>query len=140
MFKSFFLVLTKFSFWRRDWPLGYHSMGFRHFPDASWFPKILSHKSFGNWWGNSYIPCLLVIIAHRFTCGKKKKKKKKLVKKSQNIMKMIVDITITDSYKQAIWWKRLFTFSHCEDSSNRQEQPSKSCLFFNLFIHSIIYL
>ena len=38
--------------------LGYHSRGFRYFPDYSWFPKMLSLMSFGNSWGNSYIPCL----------------------------------------------------------------------------------
>ena len=34
-FKSFLLVLTKFSFWQEDWALGYHSMKCRHFPDIS---------------------------------------------------------------------------------------------------------
>ena len=32
---GFLLVLTRVLFWRWDWPLGYHSMGFRHFPDVS---------------------------------------------------------------------------------------------------------
>ena len=36
------------------------------------FPDFLSLKLFGNSWSNSYIPCLLVIIAHRFTCGERK--------------------------------------------------------------------
>ena len=43
--------------------------------DIYWYrisPKTLSLKSFGNSWGNSYIPCLEVIIAHRFTCGERK--------------------------------------------------------------------
>ena len=61
-----FLVLRKLSFWQGNWALGYHSMMFRQIPDISEFPKILSLKSLGNSWGNSYIPCLLVIIAHRF--------------------------------------------------------------------------
>ena len=30
-YKSFLLVLIKFSHWQGDWVLGYHSMGFRHF-------------------------------------------------------------------------------------------------------------
>ena len=34
-FKSFLLALTKFSNWRVDWALGYHSMGFMHSPDVS---------------------------------------------------------------------------------------------------------
>ena len=48
--------------------LGYHFMGIGHFPDIFLFPKLLSLKSFGN----SYIPCLEVIIAHCFTCGERK--------------------------------------------------------------------
>ena len=28
--------------------------------------------SFGNSWGNPYIPCVLLIIALRFTCGERK--------------------------------------------------------------------
>ena len=47
-------------------------MKFRQFPDISWFPKILSLESFGNSWGNSYIPCLWIIIANSFTCGERK--------------------------------------------------------------------
>ena len=35
LFKSILLVLTKFSFWQKDWALGYHSMKFRDFPDLS---------------------------------------------------------------------------------------------------------
>ena len=34
-FKSFLLAVAKFSIWQGDWALGYHSMGFRHFPDIS---------------------------------------------------------------------------------------------------------
>ena len=35
IFKNFLLVLTKLSFWRGGWALGYYSMGFRQFPDIS---------------------------------------------------------------------------------------------------------
>ena len=35
VFKGFLLVLTKFSFSRGDWALGYYSMYFTHFPDIS---------------------------------------------------------------------------------------------------------
>ena len=45
---------------------------FLDFPDLSNFPKILSLKSFGNSWGNSYVPALLLIITLRFTWGEKK--------------------------------------------------------------------
>ena len=34
-FQEFLPVLTKLSFWQGDWALGYHSINFRHFPDAS---------------------------------------------------------------------------------------------------------
>ena len=42
------------------------------FPNLFWFPKILSPKSFGNLWLNSYIRSLLLIITLRFTCDEKK--------------------------------------------------------------------
>ena len=35
----------------------------------SWYFLIKTLKSFGNSWGNSHIPYLQVIIAHRFSCG-----------------------------------------------------------------------
>ena len=81
------------------WAQGYHSMEFGHFRNISqfanlpnffyfffscvgtkappaakmpWGAKILSLKSFGDSWGNSYISCSLVIIAHSFTCGERK--------------------------------------------------------------------
>ena len=67
-FKSFLLVLTKSLFRLEDWTLGYHSTKLRHFLDISFFPKILSLKSFSNSWGNSDISCLQVIFVQRFTC------------------------------------------------------------------------
>ena len=36
------------------------------------FSNFLSPNSSDNLWGNSYIPCLLLIITLRFTCGEKK--------------------------------------------------------------------
>ena len=54
------------------------------------FPNFLtSIKSFENSWGNSYIPCLLLLILLRFTCGVKIKSGK-VSKKSQSFMSMIV--------------------------------------------------
>ena len=47
----FWLVLSKFSFLQEDVALGYYSMKFRHLPNISWHPKILSLNSFGNSWG-----------------------------------------------------------------------------------------
>ena len=71
-FNSFLLILIKFSISVEDWALGYYYIWFRHFSDISSLHKILSLKSFVKWWGNSYTPCLWVIIAHRFTCGARK--------------------------------------------------------------------
>ena len=45
------------------------------------------HNSFGNLWGNSQIPYLLLIITLRFTC--REKKICSSIKMSQNIMSMI---------------------------------------------------
>ena len=55
-----------------DWAPGYNSMKFRDFRDLLQFSKILSLRLFGNSWGNSHIPCLLLIITLRFTCDEKK--------------------------------------------------------------------
>ena len=57
--------------WQEDWVMGYHSMGFKHFPNVFQFPKILSLKPFGKSWRNSYIPCFQVIIVHHITCGER---------------------------------------------------------------------
>ena len=58
------------------------------FLDISQFPKVLSYKSFGNSWGNLYIPCLSLIITIRFAFRDKKISAN--IKKSQNIMNRIV--------------------------------------------------
>ena len=72
---SFLLVLTKFLFLEEDWALGYNSMKIWDLLNISQFPKILrflSLKLFCNSWGNSYVPCLLLIITICFTCGERK--------------------------------------------------------------------
>ena len=43
-------------------------MKFEHFPHISQVPDFLSLMSFGNSWGNSYMPSLKLIISHRFAC------------------------------------------------------------------------
>ena len=40
------------------WNSAQREMKFRHFFDIPQSPKVLSLKSFGSSWGNSYIPCL----------------------------------------------------------------------------------
>ena len=52
---------------------------------------LIFPKSFGDSFGNSCIPCLQVIIVHRFTCGERKIWLN--IKKSQNIMQVIVDLS-----------------------------------------------
>ena len=71
----------------KDRALGYNFKNFCNFPDLSKFSRIQSLKSIGNSWGNLYIPCLVPIIALRFTCGARKICNN--IIKSQN-MKMIV--------------------------------------------------
>ena len=100
--KSFLLVLTKFSFSQEDWALGYYSLNFLEFPDISWFPEILSYKLFGNSWENSFMPCLLLIITFLFIHGEMKIWQN--IKKSQNIMKMIIALwSVCISYLLLFW-------------------------------------
>ena len=86
LFQDFLLGSTKLLFWQGDWALGYHSMNFKYFADISYFLKILSLELFGNLWYNSYKRCSSVIIAHRFTCGKRYFFN--IIKKCENIMKL----------------------------------------------------
>ena len=67
--------------------LVYNSSKFWYFPDFSLILKIRSFKSFGNSWGTSYTPCLLLIIMFLFTCGERKIWQN--IKKSHNIISMI---------------------------------------------------
>ena len=90
-FSAVFASINKIFILGDDWLLGYNSnfMMFWDFSDLSWFPDLSwSLISFGNSWGNSYIPCLLLIITLRSTCGEKKVWQS--IKKSQNIMSIIV--------------------------------------------------
>ena len=69
LFRVFWLLLPKFNFWKGDWVLGYVSTQIWDFPNISLFPKILSVKSFGNSWDNSYTKFAILDITFRFTCG-----------------------------------------------------------------------
>ena len=68
-FAYFFLILPKFRFWSGGWALGYVSTRIWDFPNISLFPMILSLKSFGNSWGNSYTNFAILDTTFRFTCG-----------------------------------------------------------------------
>ena len=62
--------MPKFNFWKGDWALGYSSILIWDFSNSPAFPKILSLKSFGNSWGNSYTNFIILDIKFRFTCAK----------------------------------------------------------------------
>ena len=66
---DFWLLLQKFNFWEGDWALDYVSNQIWDFPNISLFPKIVSLKSFGNPWGNSYTKFAILDITLRFTCA-----------------------------------------------------------------------
>ena len=99
-------------------------MNFWDVLDISWFPEVLSVKSFGNLWGNSYKPCLLPIITIPFTCGDTKILSN--IKMSQNIMPRIV-------------WKILFCFIYL----NQQLQLLKLVIFsaqiYFIFLEIVIH-
>ena len=69
LLRAFWLLLPKFNFWKGDWALGYVSTQIWDFPNISLFPKILSLKSFGNLWGNSYTMFAILDRTFHFTCG-----------------------------------------------------------------------
>ena len=85
---TFLLELTKCLFWHEGCALVGHYLKFRYFPNISYFTKFLTLKSLGNFSSNSYIPCLYLIISHRFTCPDIKIWWN--IEKSQNIIKMIL--------------------------------------------------
>ena len=51
---------------------GFHCMGSGAFLIYPNLLKILSLKQFGRWLVIMHVPCLQVIIIHRFTCGERK--------------------------------------------------------------------
>ena len=77
IFQEFFASIEKWLFWEDDGALDNNSISFEIF-------LILPNYSFCNSFGSSYIPCLLLIITFRFTCGERKIWPN--MKKSQNIM------------------------------------------------------
>ena len=52
--RNFWRLSPKCYFWKAGWELGSVSIQFRDFENMFWYPKILSLKSFGNSWSNSY--------------------------------------------------------------------------------------
>ena len=65
LLRVFWLLLPKFNFWKGNW--AYVSTQIWDFPNISLFRKILSLKSFGNSWGNSYTKFAILDIMFRFT-------------------------------------------------------------------------
>ena len=89
LFYSWFSCCWNFPFW---WPADHFpiiSLHFRDFLEISYFPKVLSLRSFGNSWHNSYIPFFVIIIF--LPCFSGEQKFCWNVKKSTNIFSMIVD-------------------------------------------------
>ena len=68
----FYPDTSKFGFWVDGWVLVIKSKHFEDFPKISYFPKMLSLKSFGNLWRNSDIYFLVIIILFLLTCGDEK--------------------------------------------------------------------
>ena len=83
-FRGFLLVLAAFSFRGGEWALGNNSMKFCDFSDISYFPKMLSFNIYTS---------LLLIIMLCFTYGEREICS--TIKKSQNILNMIVCNTIS---------------------------------------------
>ena len=83
-FRTFVSVLTKFSFFKEDWALGYNLCSFRDFTDISLFPKILSLIY------QLVYTSLLLMIMVRFTCDGRKICS--TITWSQNIINMMVGL------------------------------------------------
>ena len=69
LLRVFWLILPKFNFWKGDRALGYVTTQIWDFPNICLFPNILSLKSFGNSFGNSYSKFAILVITFRFTSG-----------------------------------------------------------------------
>ena len=69
LLRVFWLLLSKFNFWKGDWALDYVSTQIWDFSNICLFPKILSLNSFGNSCGNSYTTLVILGIKFLFTCG-----------------------------------------------------------------------
>ena len=63
------MPLPKFNFLKGDWALGYVFTQALDFSNISWFPKMVSLKSFVDSRGNSYNKFGTLDIKFRFTCG-----------------------------------------------------------------------
>ena len=64
---NFWLLLSKFDFWREYWALGCVSTQIWDFSDVSYVPKILSLKWFRNSWSISQIKFVIADVTLRFT-------------------------------------------------------------------------
>ena len=81
VFPAFFASITKISFWHGNWALGYRSKKF-----SRYFVRHLVMQ---------LKPCLLLIITLRSLVAKGKFGK---ISKFQNIMKMIIEASVTNYY------------------------------------------
>ena len=91
VFQGFLLVLAIFSFQGEDWAQAVVLWGHDFFLV---YPSFLNCTSFGNSWSNSLVyVSLLPVIMLLFTCGERKICSS--IKKSQNIINMIVNLTMS---------------------------------------------
>ena len=66
--RVFWVLMSRFKFWKEDWVLGYVSNQIWKFLNISLFPKILGLKSFCNSWGYSYTKFSVPDTTFQFTC------------------------------------------------------------------------
>ena len=126
----FWQLLSMCNFWKEDWALGCISTYFAHFSNISYFPKILSVKSFNNSWGNSRTKFIILDIKYCFTCGDSNLSE--IIKKLQNLMARIVwkfYFALYSSNDYSTFWKK-HQFWHQNVSSFRKQLIDKveNCL------------
>ena len=98
VFQGVLLVLAKFSFQGEGWAQAVILRGLDIFLV---FPSFLSRTSFGNSWSNSLVyTSLPPVIMLRFTCNERKICS--TIKKSQNIINMIVNLTMSSIQTNSI--------------------------------------
>ena len=74
IFRNFLAQMSRFSYWEADWVLAIKSKHFKGFPWNFLIPKILSLKSFDNFWDNFYFHFLSYIHLWRRSVVVKRQK------------------------------------------------------------------
>ena len=129
-------MLTKFSFWKEGWAVSYNSITLEIFLI---FPNFLSIKLFGN----SHIPCLLLIITLPCTC-----EEKFLVKTSKNLKILWPGLQFTapkiSGSPDPVRYIKLLTFFGRGAEVFREKQVALNQVFYfhglSLNVHSYLDL